>query len=71
MVGVEQGELKIKLNAPPVEGAANEALVEFLAEILKRPRKSVSLFSGHQSRHKVVRISGLKASEILDALNPS
>ena len=69
VVGVEQGVLKIKLTAPPVEGAANEALVEFLADIFKKPKKSVSLLSGQQSRHKVVRISELKSSEILEVLN--
>lgn len=69
VMGVEEGVLKIKLTAPPVDGAANEALVKFLADTFKRPRKSLSLLSGHQSRQKVVRISGLNASEVLEALN--
>lgn len=69
IVGEEQGVLKIKLIAPPVEGAANEALVEFLAKIFKKSKKSVSLLSGQQSRHKIVLITGLKKTEILAALN--
>lgn len=69
IVGVEQGVLKVKLLAPPVEGAANEALLEFLAKILKRPKTYLVLVSGFQSRNKKAKITGMKAAEILDILN--
>ena len=68
IVGEEQGSLKIKLRAPPVEGAANEALLKFLAKIFKIPKNSLSLMSGHQSKHKKVKIQGLKALEVLEVL---
>ena len=70
VVGVEQGFLKIKLQAPPVEGAANEAVVEFLAGLLEIPKRSITLVSGQASRHKVVRIAGLSVAEIIRILNP-
>ena len=49
----------IRLAAPPVEGAANEALVAFLSDALGLPRRSVSIVSGKTSRDKRVRIEGL------------
>jgi len=51
--------LKIALTAPPVEGRANEACVDFLAEFLKVPRSSVTIAAGETSRNKVIRIAGL------------
>ncbi len=57
-------ELKIKVTAPPVESAANEALVRFLAEVLDCPRGAVQLVRGQTSRHKTVRITGLGAEEV-------
>jgi len=55
--------LKIKIQAPPIEGRANEALVEFLAEALEVPRRTVTLVRGDTSRHKTVRIDGLDLAE--------
>jgi uncharacterized protein (TIGR00251 family) len=66
---VEQGALKIKLQAPPVEGAANEALLEYLSKCLKRPKSSLALVSGPQSRHKRVKIVGMKATDVWTVLN--
>ena len=51
--------LKVKVQAPPVEGRANDALCQFLAETLGVPRRAVSLVRGETSRQKLVRISGL------------
>ena len=48
------GELKIKVTAPPVDAAANEALVKLLAEKLDCPRGKVELLRGHTSRHKTI-----------------
>jgi uncharacterized protein (TIGR00251 family) len=62
-------ELKIKVTAPPVEAAANQALVEFLAEKLGCSRGKVELIRGHTSRHKTIMLHGLRAGEILSKLS--
>ncbi|HEU5336452.1 MAG TPA: DUF167 domain-containing protein [Terriglobales bacterium] len=56
--------VKIALTAPPVDGRANDACVEFLAELLNVPRGSVTIVSGHSSRNKVIRVAGRTAAEI-------
>jgi uncharacterized protein (TIGR00251 family) len=56
--------LKVSLTAPPVEGKANEACIEFFAGVLKVPRSSVSIASGHSNRRKVIRVAGLTAEEL-------
>jgi uncharacterized protein len=56
--------LKVALTAPPVDGKANEACVEFFAKLLKVPRSSVSIAAGQTSRNKVIRVVGLSAEEI-------
>lgn len=55
--------LKLALKAPPVEGKANEACIEFFAKLLKVPRSSITIASGQTSRLKVVRISGITAEQ--------
>jgi len=55
--------LKVKVHAPPVEGKANEALCDFLAEELKLPRRAVTVQHGDTSRQKLVRIEGLSLAE--------
>jgi hypothetical protein len=61
-------ELKIKVTAPPVDAAANQALVELLAEKLDCSRGAVRIARGHTSRHKTVRITGLDAETALRRL---
>ena len=56
--------LKLALTAPPVEGRANEACVEFFAELLNVSRSSVTIASGAASRNKVIRVAGLSAEEV-------
>jgi uncharacterized protein (TIGR00251 family) len=65
IVGVEGGALKIKLTAPPVEGAANAALIEFVAEWLGVRRSAVSIVSGDRARNKLVRVNGLTQEQVL------
>ncbi|MCL6431679.1 MAG: DUF167 domain-containing protein [Anaerolineae bacterium] len=56
----EHGDaLQVRVPAPPVGGAANEALIAFLAQALGVRRRDISLLSGERSRHKLVRIQGL------------
>jgi len=61
-------ELKIRVTAPPVDSAANQAVIELLAERLKCPRGAVKILRGHASRHKVVWIGGLSAEQVLQKL---
>jgi len=56
--------LKLSLTSPPVGGRANEACIEFFANLLKVPRSSVTIASSQTSRQKVIRISGLSAEEL-------
>ena len=59
ITGVVGDALKLALTAPPVEGKANQAVIEFFADLFAIPRSSVTIASGETSRNKVVRISGL------------
>ena len=59
-------ELRIKVTAPPVDAAANQALVELLAETLDCPRSRVELIRGHTSRHKTLKLHGFKPEEVLE-----
>jgi uncharacterized protein (TIGR00251 family) len=61
--GVLGDALKIRLQAPPVDGKANEALVRFLAETLNVPTRSISLLSGETGRSKRVLLTGLHEKE--------
>ena len=56
--------LKLALTAPPVEGRANQACIEFLAEVLNVPRSSVTIAAGESSRNKVIRVRGLSAAQV-------
>lgn len=63
IVGAADGALKVKLAAPPVEGAANEALIKFLAERLGVRAAQVEIISGRTARTKTVRVAGISADE--------
>lgn len=71
--GIEQAlgnELKIKVTAPPVDSAANTALVKLLAKKLGLPKSQVELVRGHSSRHKVVKLHGAEAGAVRARLQP-
>ncbi len=57
-------ELKIKVTAPPVDSAANEALLQLLKKKLDLPRSALQLVRGQTSRHKTIFISGLSVAEV-------
>lgn len=68
-IGEPQGnELRVKVTAPPVEAAANEALIRLLAERLDCPRNRVEILRGHTSRHKVIKLHGFSAAKALGKL---
>lgn len=62
LAGTRDGALLVRLQAPPVEGAANEALIALLADVLHLPRRRITLASGSHSRRKRVRVQGLDAT---------
>jgi uncharacterized protein (TIGR00251 family) len=61
-------ELRVKVTAPPVESAANEALIRLLAERLDCPRNRIELVRGQTSRHKVLKVYGMSAEAVLAKL---
>jgi len=66
---MEDGSLKIRLTAPPVDGAANEALVKFLSETLCISKSSVEIVTGHTAREKLVKSSGMSEADVIRLLN--
>jgi len=65
IAGVMGGALKVRLRAPALEDRANEALCEFLAELLKTPKAAVRILSGHHSRSKRVEVRGVTRQQVL------
>ena len=67
--GVRDGRLLVRVTAPPVDRAANDALVAALASALRVPRRDVGIVSGATGRNKTVEIAGLAASDLLARLS--
>ena len=68
MLGKENDIYRMKLTAPPVEGKANKAVIELLAEKLGVPKREIEIVSGKTGRLKTIRIRGLTAGEVAQAL---
>jgi hypothetical protein len=68
ITGVVGDALKLALTAPPVDGRANEACVEFFAKFLNVPRASVTIAAGDSSRQKLIRVSGVRAAQVEEKL---
>ncbi|MCL4812886.1 MAG: DUF167 domain-containing protein [Vicinamibacteraceae bacterium] len=68
LAGEREGALLVRLNAPPVEGAANAALVAFLAATLDVPRRAVTIAAGERARGKRVHVAGLQPREAVRRL---
>jgi uncharacterized protein len=66
--GALGNELRIKVTAPPVDAAANEAVVRLLAETLDCPRGRIEILRGHTSRHKVLKLHGIAAAAVMERL---
>jgi uncharacterized protein (TIGR00251 family) len=69
IVGELGDALKVALTAPPVDGKANAACIEFFAKLLKVPHSSVSIAAGQTSRNKIIRVVGISAKELEMRLN--
>jgi uncharacterized protein (TIGR00251 family) len=67
--GVMGNELKISVTAPPVDSAANQALIDFLADKLDCSRSAVQIVKGQTSRHKTIFVSGKTAEEVAKILS--
>jgi uncharacterized protein (TIGR00251 family) len=70
VAGIHGNALKVRLQAPPVDGAANAALVEFLAESVGVPRRAVRVVAGETSRSKVVEVDDLAPAAVERLLGP-
>ena len=69
--GINDEKLKLKITAPPVDGAANAACIEFLAKTLKVPKSRILIESGETARIKRVRILECELNKIEELLNPA
>ena len=69
IAGIQDGVLKVRLTAPPVEGAANAALIELIADRLKVRKSAVSIISGDKARSKVVQVIGLSREQVKTRLS--
>ena len=68
ITGELDGALKLALTAPPLDGLANQACVEFFANLLKVPRASITIASGQTNRRKIIRVAGLSAKQLRSRL---
>ncbi len=69
IVGLKADALKIKLTAPPVDGKANKALLDFLAKKLGVSKSQLQIIAGHTSRKKQIEVQGIKKEALLSLLN--
>lgn len=70
LAGEREGRVLIRLSAPPVEGAANDALIEFFAKLFDRPKRAVRIVSGGKSRAKRVAVDGVTSEHARRLLAP-
>lgn len=69
IAGEHDGALRVRVAAPPVEGAANRELIKLLAKILKLPPSAIEIISGAASKKKVVRIQGTSSEKLAQVLS--
>ena len=67
---MEDGSLKVRVAAPPVDGKANRALIKLLADTLNIPKTDVAIISGLQSRYKTISIEGMSLEEYHQIIEP-
>lgn len=70
IAGVRDGALLVRLNSPPVEGAANAELVDVIADALGVPKRAVAIVAGERARRKRVRVEGVSVADATAALAP-
>ena len=65
IVGEQEGALRVRLAAAPVDGAANDALIELLADLLNIPKRDIRIVTGITSKRKVIEAEGVTAEQVL------
>jgi uncharacterized protein (TIGR00251 family) len=70
VAGVQDGALKIKITAPPVEGRANGECIRFISDLLRIRKSAVSIIAGEKSKNKTVLVTGMTAQEIEKVIRP-
>ncbi len=68
LAGMYNGALKLRVQAPPVDNAANEAIVRFFSKLLEIPKSRLSIAAGARSRDKILRIEGISRAQFLAGL---
>ncbi|MCF8010603.1 MAG: DUF167 domain-containing protein [Clostridiales bacterium] len=68
IAGLLGDALKLRITAPPVEGEANKACLEYLAKTFKVPKKQVELVSGQSSQNKLIKVYGISKDKLLKIL---
>ncbi|MFN7951741.1 MAG: DUF167 domain-containing protein [bacterium] len=71
LVGLREGAFEVRVAAPPVDDAANEELIRFLAKRLAVPQRDLSITRGERSRHKTIHAAGLSADQATARLVPT
>jgi uncharacterized protein (TIGR00251 family) len=69
ITGVHDGALRIRIAAPPVEGAANDAVIDFLSKLLKMSKRDIQIVSGATGRRKQVLVRGIDADQARQTLS--
>lgn len=64
LAGIQDGALKVKITAPPVEGKANEECIRFLSGLLKVRKSDIEIIGGGKSRNKTLCIAGIRAKDV-------
>lgn len=70
VAGVQDGALKIKITAPPVEGRANEECIRFISDLLRIRKSAISIIAGEKSKNKTILVTGMTAGEIEKIISP-
>ena len=66
--GTQGDAVKLAITAPPVDGKANQAVIEFLAEFFRVPKSSITIVSGETGRNKLIAVRGISAEQVRKAL---
>jgi len=68
LAGTRDGAVLLRVNAPPVDGAANDAVIGFFATLFNVPRRNIQIVAGHRSRQKRISIDGVAPERVRELL---
>jgi uncharacterized protein len=69
IAGLHNGALKVKITAPPVDDAANRAIIEYFSKLLGIPRSNLKILAGNKSREKVLLIKGISQANFMSCIS--